>query len=154
MYLTSWQGINIAGMDADGELQVTWWVPSFEGTWAQSSITELTGGPSLDPATVTSYVSTWDGLNVAGIDPATGDLTVYWWSPERTEAGWAVSSLSDALPNGSPAVVSGPLDGIAPRDGSLNVFGRGASNEFIRVFWTPASGVWAADNLSASATPR
>ncbi len=154
VYLTSWRGINIAGIDAAGELQVTWWVPSFGGDWAQNSITELTSGPSLDPATVTSYVSTWDGLNVAGIDLATGELTVYWWSPARTEAGWAVSSLSDALPNGAPAIVGGPLDGVAARDGSLNVFGRSADDSFVRVFWTPAGGVWGSENLSTTAIRR
>ncbi len=154
VYLTSWQGINIAGIDAGGELQVSWWVPSFEGNWAQNSLTDLTGGPMLEPATVSSYVSSWDGLNVAGIDRVTGELSVYWWSPSRADAGWATSSLSDALPNGAASIVGGPLVGVAPRDGSLNVFGRAADNSFVRVFWTPATGVWGSDNLSASATRR
>lgn len=154
VYLTSWQGINIAGIDAAGELQVSWWVPSFGGTWAQNNLTTLTGGPMLDPTTVSSYVSTWDGLNVAGIDRVTGELSVYWWSPARTDSGWATSSLSDALPNGSATITGGPLTGIAARDASLNVFGRAADNSFVRVFWTPTTGVWGSDNLSTTAIRR
>ncbi|MCB1280985.1 MAG: hypothetical protein KDB18_05635, partial [Salinibacterium sp.] len=154
VYLTSWRGINIAGIDAEGALRVTWWVPSFGGTWAQNSLTALTNGPLLDPTTVSSYVSTWDGLNVAGIDLATGELTVYWWSPARSQTGWAIASLADALPNGSTTITGGPITGIAARDGSLNVFGRSAQDSFIRVFWTPASGSWASTNLTSTATPR
>lgn len=154
VYLTSWQGINIAGIDADGELKVTWWVPAFGGTWAQNSLTELTGGPALVPATVTSYVSSWDGLNVAGIDQATGKLMVYWWSPARQDLGWAIASLSDALPAGSIQISQGPLDGIAARDSSLNVFGRSEDGSFLRVFWTPTTGLWTSLNLSTAAVAR
>jgi hypothetical protein len=154
VYLTSWQGINIAEIDNSGELKVTWWVPSFGGTWAQNSLTELTGGPSLVPSTVSSYVSSWDGLSIAGIDQATGELTVYWWSPARQQEGWAIASLSDALPNGSAQITQGPVNGVAARDSSLNVFGLATDGSFVRVFWTPTTNAWTSVNLSTTATAR
>ncbi|HWQ28325.1 MAG TPA: hypothetical protein VNN12_04810, partial [Dehalococcoidia bacterium] len=38
-YLTSWDAINLVGIDAAGNLQVTWWLPSFGGDWAHNNLT-------------------------------------------------------------------------------------------------------------------
>ncbi|MCC6677981.1 MAG: hypothetical protein IT436_12625 [Phycisphaerales bacterium] len=151
VYLTPWQGINIAGIDSAGHLQVTWWVPSLGGTWNQNDLTDLTAGPLLAPSTVTSYVSSWGGLNVAGIDGATGDLYVYWWSPSSPGGLWAASSLTAVTPADAPRL-TGPLTGVAAPDSSLNVFGYNGTN-FIRYFWEP-SGAWMTQNLTAIAAPR
>ncbi len=155
VYLTSWSGINIAGLDADGHLQVTWWVPSFGGDWEQSDLSSMTtGGTAVKfrASTVTSYVSSWDGLNIAGIDDNTGKLTVFWWSPARVNDGWAITNLSDTVPGGSPAIVR-DTTGSAGLDGSLNVFGYTSTNQFVRYFWVP-SGSWTVLNLTTTATPR
>lgn len=151
VYLTPWQGINIAGLDDAGHLQVTWWVPSLGGTWLQNDLTELTSGPLLAPSTVTSYVSSWGGLNVAGIEQATGDLYVYWWSPSSPGGLWAASSLTAATPADAPRL-TGPLTGVAAPDSSLNVFGYNGA-DFIRYFWEPA-GSWMTQNLTAIAAVR
>lgn len=151
VYLTPWQGINIAGIGEAGHLQVTWWVPSLGGTWNQDDLTSLTGGPLLTPSTVTSYVSSWGGLNVAGIDDATGDLYVYWWSPSSPGGLWAATSLTAVTPADAPRL-TGPLTGVAARDSSLNIFGYNGTN-FIRYFWEPA-GNWATQNLTTIAAAR
>lgn len=151
VYLTSWNGINIGGIDSDGALRVSWWVPEFGGEWAQSSLTELTSGPRLDPATVSSFVTTWDGLNVVGVDLETGDVVTYWWAPAATS--WTVSSLTDATPAGSPVISTGPVTGLAGRDASLNVFGYAASGAFLRYSWYPDL-TWTSVNLTSSATVR
>lgn len=155
VYLTSWNGINIAGQDQNGQLQVAWWVPQFEGQWQQSNLTADTPGGATTifrVGSVTSYVSSWDGLNIAGIDDATGETRVFWWSPARVNEGWAVSSLSAAIPGGSPAITR-DTKGQVGIDQSLNVFGYNTAGQFIRYFWN-AGGNWAAQNLTSIATPR
>lgn len=151
VYLTSWGGINIAGTGVDGHLRVTWWVPSLGGEWRQADLTTDTGGPLLDPPSVSSYVSSWGGLNISGVDQATGKVVVYWWSPERTALGWAVSNLSDAVPSGSLSLTA-PLQGVAGSDGSLNVFGYN-NTSFVRYYWEPNSS-WLVQNLTQISTPR
>lgn len=154
-YLTSWNGINIAGLDADSQLQVVWWVPQFEGTWAQSNLsTDTIGGTAVRfrAGSVSSYVSSWDGLNIAGIDDVTGKTQVFWWAPARVNDGWAITSLSDAVPAGSPAIVR-DTTGQVGLDNSLNVFGYNSASQLIRYYWLPG-GEWAATNLTTTATPR
>src|SRR5262249_24148268 len=94
VYLKPWDGINLAGLDENGDLQVTWWVPSFGASWATDNLTGLTGGPTFVTGILTSYVSDWGALNIAGIDAETGEVKVYWWVPENTEIGWSVTSIS------------------------------------------------------------
>lgn len=155
VYLTSWSGINIAGLDSNSHLQVAWWVPSFGGTWQQSDLSADTSGGTATKFranSVSSYVSSWGGLNIAGIDDTTGETRVFWWSPERVSVGWAITSLSSAIPVGSP-VITRDTTGSVGYDNSLNVFGYTATNQFVRYSWLPG-GTWTATNLSTTATPR
>lgn len=155
VYLTSWSGINIAGLDADSHLQVAWWVPSFGGDWKQSDLSAETAGGTATKfraSTVTSYVSSWDGLNIAGIDDFTGELRVFWWAPARVNDGWAITSLSSAVPAGSPAITR-DTTGSVGLDNSLNVFGYTATSQFIRYYWLPG-GNWSTTNLTTTAVAR
>jgi hypothetical protein len=153
VYLTPWQGINIGGIDNQGNLIVTWWVPGFGGEWKSNNLTAETGGPTLDATSVTSYVSSWGGLNVAALDPTSGEVKVYWWSPERTglPTEWATTSLSQTV--GSPIMPpSTDLIGTAAPDGSLNVTGVNQNGDLLRYFWQPGfGGDWEVENLSATA---
>jgi hypothetical protein len=155
VYLTAWQGINIAGIDLNGDLSVTWWVPSLGGVWNQSNLNELTpGSVKLAANSVSSYVSSWSGLNIAGIDVATGETVVFWWVPREVDTGWTVSSITDALPAGSTALVRN-LQGVAATDSSLNLFGYAAEGDYLRYFWEPGQGgAWSAQNLTDIAEPK
>lgn len=142
-YLTSWGGINLAGTDASGELTVTWWVPSFGGDWAINNLTDQFGGPTLGGNSVTSYVTPWGGLNVAGLT-SDGELTIYWWSPGLEQ--WVVSSISDLVPDAEP--VTNTLRGTnAASTGATSVLGTSAAGEVLRYSWEPG-GEWRAENLS------
>jgi len=153
VYLTPWGGINIAGIDDAGHLRVTWWVPQFKGEWAQSDLTALTVGPLYEPERLGSFVSSWGGLNIVGADRASGEVVVTWWSPARGDEGWAVVSLSDAVPPGSP-VIAAPFTGIAAPDESLNVFGY-AGADFVRYYWEPDfGGDWEVQNLTDISVTR
>jgi len=146
-YLTPWDGINLSGINAQGEVTVTWWVPGFEGDWLTNNLTQEFSGPALVAETVTSYVSTWGGLNIAGLDES-GNVTVYWWAPELTNTGWQITSLSNQI-SGAPTLV-GRLTGHASQTGTLNVFGASDEGHVIRFHWAPG-GLWAAQDLSSSA---
>lgn len=151
VYLTSWDGINLAGIDDSGHLSVTWWVPGFAGRWEQSDLTTMFDGPNLSPSTVSSYVSSWDGLNIAGFDRDSGELKVYWWSPTVSSEGWKVTALGAAVPTGSPLPTSA-LRGLAADDSSLNLVGQSDDGHLIRMHWEPGmDGAWATRDLTLTA---
>ena len=144
VYLTSWGGINIGGVDDSGDIQVVWWVPSFGGDWEISNLTDQFSGPSLTPTSVSSYRSSWDGLNIVGFDQSTGEVKVYWWAPGMTD--WSITSLSSTV--GMTATdPSTALRGIAGADDSLNVVGRSDDGEIVRYYWEPEfGGEWLVEN--------
>ncbi|HYE01844.1 MAG TPA: hypothetical protein VD963_01280 [Phycisphaerales bacterium] len=154
--LTPWDGINLAGVDERGHVMVTWWVPQFGGRWEVSDLTALANGPRLEPDSLTGLVTLWGGLNLAGRVPVSagadaGDVVMYWWSPERTELGWAASNLShSALPAGTPDLL-GEFHGAAGQDGSLNIFGARSNGHLLRYFWEPGFLAWAAEDVTTAA---
>lgn len=149
VYLTPWLGINIAGVDAQGDISAVWWVPEFGGEWRQTNLTDAFGGPALTPQSVTSYTSPWGGLNIVGFDQATGEVKVYWWAPGLTD--WNITSLSQTVGTGAADPVT-DLEGIVGSDGSFNIMGFTQSGELINYFWKPGyEGNWFADNVSDDA---
>ncbi|GIK20050.1 MAG: hypothetical protein AMXMBFR77_27680 [Phycisphaerales bacterium] len=153
-YLTTWDGINLAGLDASGKVSVTWWVPAFGGDWETSNLTDLFDGPTLQGTGLTSYVTPWGGLNVAGLNPG-GDLIIYWWVPEfasdpETDV-WVISNLSEGFEEGTPNP-AGQITSHASAAGTLNLFGAAAGGEILRFFWNPGDGgTWSAQDLSTTA---
>ncbi len=153
VYLTSWGGINIAALDSTGQIQVTWWVPEFAGKWEHSNLTSSLNGPRFTVDSVSSYVSSWGGLNIAGADRTTGEIMVYWWAPARVAEGWAVTAFASALPPGA-GLPSHDLRGLAGPDSSLNVFGASDSGAFLRYYWYPSfGGAWQWQEVSTIAAP-
>jgi glucose/arabinose dehydrogenase len=154
-YVTSWGGLNLAGLDAQGQVVVTWWVPQFGGNWEKNNLSQQFGHPGLKPGELTSYVTPWGGLNIAGLDQD-GQLVIYWWSPGMDQ--WVVSPLSALIP-GAPLPASS-VRGLASPTGLLSVFaftagdgGGGGEGDVIRYFWQP-DGQWQVENVSQKATPR
>ncbi len=150
-YVTSWGGLNLAGLDADGNVIVTWWVPEFGGDWAQNNLSQQFGHPGLKVGELTSYVTPWGGLNIAGLDES-GQLVIYWWSPGLED--WIVSPLSALIP-GAPLPASS-VRGLAAPTGMLSVFAftsQAAGEDVIRYFWQP-DGEWQVQNVSDIAVPR
>ncbi len=154
-YLTSWDGINIAGIDSDGSLVVTWWVPQFGADWVVSNLSDIVSGPSLDAASITSYVAPWGGLNIAGLDDQ-GEVVIYWWSPEREAEGltWTTTNLTADLPAEEPRPVNNLRSTVAeggPNGVSLNVFGDATNNDVIRLVFEVDTEVWTLQNVTADA---
>jgi hypothetical protein len=154
IYQTTWDAINIAGIDASNEVVVTWWLPGFD-TWRRDSITDaVVGGTAtrFRANSLSSYVTSWGATNIAGIDDATGDTRVFWWAPSNNV--WTDSSITAALPSGTAKLARDTV-GISGRDSSLNIFGYASNNSFVRYYWTSGSGgVWSAQIVSGIAQPR
>ncbi|MBC7836030.1 MAG: FG-GAP repeat protein [Phycisphaerales bacterium] len=144
-YVTPWGGLNLAGTDASGDLNVTWWVPGFGDRWEHENMTETHGGVQFEPGSLTSYVTPWGGLNLAGISKNSGEVSVYWWTP--TTNIWISESLNlDSAPT-DPAPIGKLISLIS--GATLNLFGAGEDGDAIRMFWNPGDGgQWHYQNLT------
>ncbi len=139
-FLTSWGAINLAGVDGSGDLLATWWVPG--GEWQTSNLTALFGGPKLVGATISSFVTPWGAMNIAGVDAA-GKLSVYWWAPGMTD--WAIATLSDQVAGAiAPA---GPIRGATSDAAAISLLGASSTGAILRYTWRPGD-VWKMENLT------
>lgn len=147
-YVTSWGGLNVAGTDTDGNLVALWWVPGFGGDWA---FDRLAGDDAakLDPAGITSWVTPWGAMNIAGIDRDTGDVTAYWWTPATNV--WSVEAI-DLLEQPADLAPAGRLTSAFTDGDTQNIFARdGTSGQIIRLFWTLGDGgEWTFESISTA----
>jgi hypothetical protein len=206
-YATSWGGLNIAGLDAGGNIWSVWWSPGL-AKWTVSNLTEITGAskltgsdsPSISPrgAGSTSPASTptatfrspggslrsvdeWQQSDLSA-DTTGGTATkfrastrqqlclllgtgstspgstispassrVFWWAPARVNDGWAITSLSAAVPAGSPVDHAGYHRICRPRQLAQCLRLHSATSQFIRYYWLPG-GNWSTTNLTTTAT--
>ncbi|MDX9910256.1 MAG: hypothetical protein RBS39_00345 [Phycisphaerales bacterium] len=148
VFLTSWNAINIVGLNAAGNVIVSWWVPSFGGAWRQNNFTTQFGAQPFAGTEVTTWVTPWRALNIAGLD-AQGNVNVFWWVPGGT---WNVANLTQNLPM-SQARPQSSLSSATGLDQSLNIFGvDDDTGDTIRLFWKPNSN-WSLENLTDIALP-
>ncbi|GMV26378.1 MAG: hypothetical protein AMXMBFR58_24090 [Phycisphaerae bacterium] len=148
VWLTYWNAINIGGTDQAGKLTVTWWLPEFGADWRTTNMTDLIGGPLLDPNSVSSFVTPWGAMNIAGRE-ADGTISVYWWEPVGNQ--WQVARISDVIENATE--MTGPIVGLTTSGTfTINLLSTAASGDIIRYWWSVDSQVWAEENLSTAAT--
>jgi hypothetical protein len=145
-YTTEWGGINLAGIDTNGDLTVSWWVPQFEGNWVNSNMSQLFGGPDLQGESMTAYVTPWNSLNIAGLDE-NGDVVQYWWVPPPEPDVWNIDNLTVNESVSMPRF-AGRLSGLATFDSRLNVVGQSEDGHILRVWWSPSTG-WQFEDLTA-----
>ncbi len=144
-FVTPWGAINLAGVRADGSLGVTWWTPDFG--WITNDLTGEYAGPQLETSSITSYVTAWGGQNIAGIDAATGELVVYWWTGST---GWVHNTIADFIEGGAEAPVY-RLAGIAAGNGNISIFGITADDTYIEYSWNSTTDTWRAFDMSGLA---
>ena len=149
-YVSGWDGLNLAGLDADGNVIVYWWAPGIEeinggdpGKWLVNNMTTQFGGPQFT-GQLDAYVTPWGGLNVAGTTEA-GEVWTYWWAPGMD--GWEVSNLS-VIGGLDAALEPGVEVTVSPHDGGINIFGRSADGHLHMLRWKPES-VWTATDVTA-----
>ncbi len=130
-----------SGTDANGDLTVVWWVPSFGGDWRLSNFNQLFDGPRLEQGTLASYVTPWGGLNITGVDED-GRVVVYWWAPGLEE--WSASPLSDLVTNVDPPVRN--VNGHTSARGVITIVGQTELGQLVRYWWMPG-GQWTGEAI-------
>lgn len=149
-YLTAWGGVNLVGIDANGDLAAAWWLPEFAGDWRLANLTDEFDGPALTPGSVSSYVTPWGGLNIVGLDDE-GRLRAYWWAPALTDSGWQITTLADPGADSSTAP-SGLLTGVS-NGTTISILGSNADGSILR-YWWEVGGEWRVEDLTETAVPR
>lgn len=137
-FTTGWGAMDVAGIDENGDTALVWWVPQFGTGWAYNVLAPGSGR-RLDPDSLTTFVTPWNGLQIVGRDANTGKVTTYWWTPTTNE--WRVSIM---FTGAEPAGVSmtGRLDSKVTGT-MLAVFGRRDNGHLMRLAWKPGDGeVW------------
>ncbi|MBC7772016.1 MAG: FG-GAP repeat protein [Pyrinomonadaceae bacterium] len=140
-YVTSWGGMNIAGLNAAGEIEVVWWAPGMP-LWRSDNLTEESGGPALTGRLV-SFVAPWGAMHLAAVT-ASGDLISTWWSAESNV--WAASNLTTEFDGASLEADS--LTAYTTDWGGLNIAGIDTDTGLTTVYWwTPDTGGWISEAL-------
>lgn len=140
---------HFAGLDAAGDVILEFEVrqlgmPTF---WAIVNLSEthLRAQNLTSPAFVgglTSYVTEWDGRNIAGVDE-NGQIHVLWWAPGLGDL-WRVDNLSDIA--GAPAV-AGPLTAYLTHWDGINLAATDAAGNVVVTWWAPGT-VWSWNDLT------
>ncbi|MEL7472248.1 MAG: choice-of-anchor Q domain-containing protein [Planctomycetota bacterium] len=133
--LTSWNGISITGLNGEGEVVSSWWVPQFGGDWRRVNLTESFDGPRLTDAGLTSFYTPWNAQNYVGINEQ-GQVTAYWWAPSFAGA-WRVDTLTDPPRSIFDLNLDRGLTAHVADDGTLNVLGVSDRGGVLRNWWSP-----------------
>ncbi len=144
-YVTGWDGLNLAGLNSTGELIVYWWAPGLGGTWNTINMTTTFSGPTLT-GQLDAFVTSWGGINVAGLD-SSGDVQTYWWAPFQSFGNvWQTANLSNA---GSGPTITNGVEAVFSADGGINVYGLDGSANLQLLRWTPADPIWRSFNITS-----
>ena len=120
-------------------------VPGFGTQWRKDNLTDDISGLKL--TTISSFVNAWGGMNIAGIDSATGQPAVYWWTPSTNQ--W----VSQLIPlTGAPSPWPGTRTSLKPvlMGGQQNLIGLSDdTGDVVRLYWNPGDGsAWTIENLT------
>ncbi len=145
-YSTAWGGLNVAGVDVSGRVQVAWWAPGMQ-FWALENLTANAGLPLLT-GPLTSYVTPWNGLNIAGFD-ANGDIQVAWWVP-GFGTQWRKDNLTDDIGGLRLTTISSFVNAW----GGMNIAGIDAVTGRPAVYWwTPSTDQWVSQLIPLTGAP-
>lgn len=89
-YSTQWGAVNIAGFDADGEMQVVWTAPGV-ATWYANNLSLISSAPAMS-GRITTLVTGWRSIQMHAIG-VSGDLISVWWAPELV-GDWRFQNLT------------------------------------------------------------
>ncbi|MBC7772076.1 MAG: hypothetical protein H7210_06255, partial [Pyrinomonadaceae bacterium] len=137
-YSTSWNGMNIAGLDSQGHVQVTWWAPGMT-LWQLADVSASTqGAEAVFTGEISAFVTPWNTMHINGVLASTGETAALWWAPGFGEH-WRADELS---PGGLPLLGSSITAFITPW-AALNVAGINADTGELDVYWwTPTTNQW------------
>ncbi|MBK7405220.1 MAG: hypothetical protein IPJ41_11450 [Phycisphaerales bacterium] len=120
-----------------------------------ANITQIAGGPKLVGPSITSFVTPWGGLNIAGLNSA-GDMIAFWWSPALPKQGksWQVADLTASIPDTDPK----PADQLQSQAntthrGEMNILGSDrTTGDLIRLYFRVDANKWQVQNVTDEAS--
>ncbi|HYE03107.1 MAG TPA: integrin alpha [Phycisphaerales bacterium] len=141
-YVTPWNGMNIAGLDAAGDIRVVWWAPGMV-YWREENLSATAGAPAMTGA-LAAFVTPWGGINLAGTT-ASGNLNLTWWVP-GFGARWEHNDMTSEF--AGPRLAPASLASYVTPWGGLNIAGLETQTGRPAVYWwTPAHAAWIAQPI-------
>lgn len=147
-YVTAWNGLNIVGLDGNGDIQAVWWAPGIDqDLWTSTNLSDVTGAPAFTGG-LTVYITSWYATNIIGITQD-GHVSATWWLPEF-EGNWRTDDLT-AQYNGALLVGTTISSFITPW-GAMNIGGLDQTGKLWVYWWAPASGAgnWTVTDMSTA----
>jgi|GEM_PF-2654699 len=142
-YATPWNGMNIAGLNGDGEVEVVWWAPGLE-LWRADNISRAAGAPAL-VGTITATVTDSETIQITGAD-ADGNVHRLWWNPRLGPGNWQTANLTEQI--GGPAVDPDSLAGFVTDWDGISIAATDAgSGELVFYWWAPGRDSWTAETV-------
>ncbi len=144
-YVTAWNGLNIVGLDANGDIQAVWWAPGRDA-WSAANLSNSTGAPPMQGTIAPYLISGRKVINLAGTDLA-GNVVVTWWVPSFG-GDWVQSNLTDL--KGGPTLDAGSVATYVTSSGGTSILGRNAEGDVVVYWWEPplGPGNWLITNMN------
>lgn len=146
-YTTPWGGLNLAGVDIDGSVQVVWTAPDVSG-WVGSDLTQAVGvhdgydGRILSNLRAT--VTSWGGISIYG----GADARVFWWAPDLGST-WRYAVLSLETPDPGPELLAATADTLTSSWDGISYSGLDADGHVQVYWWAATPNIWQASHLDA-----
>lgn len=141
-FSTSWGGLNIVGLNLEGEIEAVWWAPGME-RWHTTNISQRAGTPEL-VGNLSVVVTPWDAVHVNGTQ-ADGSVISTWWRP-GFGGQWVSTDLTTE--NDGPILMADTLSAFIADDDQINIMGMSASGNFGLYIWRPGDdGRWSIDSV-------
>ncbi len=147
-YVTSWNGLNIVGLDGNGDIQAVWWAPGIDqNLWTQTNLSDVTGAPAFTGG-LTVYLTSWNATNIVGITQE-GHVSVTWWLPEF-QGNWRTDDLTAQF-NGA-LLVGNTISSFVTPWGATNIGGLDSNGKLWVYWWAPGIGgnAWVVTDMSTA----
>ena len=94
-YVNPWGGLNIAGLDTSGDVQILWWAPGLD-RWQSSKMTS-SSDPSVRPSGRLHAVTAPDGRTTVFGNTTSGDVVGLTFEPDASR--WTTHNLTAIAPD-------------------------------------------------------
>ncbi|MCK6476036.1 MAG: hypothetical protein L6Q35_04310, partial [Phycisphaerales bacterium] len=146
-FVTSWNALNIVGLDATGQIQAIWWHQSLDtaGKWTTNNLSLEYGAPALTGG-LTVWLTAWNAINIGGTDQ-TGKLSVTWWVAGQNDNRWLTNNLTDDA--AGPLLEPSSMCSWVTPWGAMNIAGRESDGTISVYWWVPGvnNNLWNIENF-------